>query len=501
MQLSQNPLSPALKKKADDFKNRHLKDYLFEEHRASDLVFNLDGFCLDLTRQKLDGDVLALLVEMAEAAGLGAKRDAMLNGEAVNNTENRPVIHTKLRDPKRYDTPEWSKLCAFVNDVRGNDQIKTVINLGIGGSDLGPAMMTEALAGFADGPDIHYVANVDPAHLHDVLAKIDPVSTLVIVTSKTFTTAETLSNANLARDWLVAAGIDVRNAMIGVTAAPVKAEAWGIHPDHIFAFDEGVGGRYSLWSAVGLPVMLGIGADQFMAFLEGAHQMDDHFATAPFSENLPVLMGLVRIWNRNFLDAPAYGLMPYDQHLHRLAAWAQQLEMESNGKRVDISGEALDWPASPLIWGEPGTNAQHSFFQYLHQGVDTCPIDILIALNPGPFDLDLDFKPNHQRLVANAVAQAEALALGQPNDAEPHRHFTGNRPSVVISWTQTNPSSLGSLLAFYEHVTAVCGFVWHINSFDQWGVELGKKMALAAEAGDSTMRFSPSATALLDQIK
>lgn len=504
MQLSQNPHAASLQKAAKTYRKFDLKSVLYAPERAEELVYSAAGLTLDMTRQLLDKSVLDQLLAMAEAAALEAKRDAMLAGDAINNTENRPVIHCDLRSKARFENPHWQHLCQFVDEVRGAGLYDAVVNLGIGGSDLGPAMVSEALANFADGPAIHYVANVDPSHLHDVLARLNPHRTLILVTSKTFTTAETLSNAMLARDWLKQAGVGADTAMAGVTAAPDKAEAWGISKERIFAFDEGVGGRYSLWSAVGLPVMLGIGTANFTHFLQGAQEMDQHFATAPLAANLPVLMGLIRIWNRNFLGFPAYGLMPYDQHLHRLPAWAQQLEMESNGKSVDRHGTPLDWPASPLIWGEPGTNAQHSFFQYLHQGVEPNPIDILVPLKPGDFALNLDFAPNHKRLVANAVAQAEALAVGSANTDAPHRHFSGNRPSVVLSWDQTNPKTLGQILAFYEHVTAVCGFIWDINSFDQWGVELGKKMALAAEAGNSTPSgdkpaFSPSAQALLDK--
>ena len=504
MQLSQNPYSEGLTKAAKTYRTLDLKSVLYAPERASELVFSAAGLTLDLTRQLLDKSVLEQLVHMARAASLEDKRAAMLAGEAINNTENRPVIHCDLRGPARFQSKDWQHLCQFVDTVRASGLYDDVVNLGIGGSDLGPAMVSEALANYADGPAIHYVANVDPSHLHDVLARLNPQRTLIIITSKTFTTAETLSNAELARHWLIQAGVAPQSSMAGVTASPDKAAAWGVPAERIFAFDEGVGGRYSLWSAVGLPVMLGIGSQQFTRFLQGAQDMDQHFVTAPLAENLPVLMGIVRIWNRNFLDFPAYGLMPYDQHLHRLPAWAQQLEMESNGKSVDRHGTPLDWPASPLIWGEPGTNAQHSFFQYLHQGVEPNPIDILVPLKPGQFKLALDFAPNHKRLVANAVAQAEALAVGSPNHAEPHRHFSGNRPSAVISWQETNPHTLGQILAFYEHVTAVCGFIWDINSFDQWGVELGKKMALAAEAGgkgagDDKSAFSPSAQALLDK--
>ena len=500
MQLADNPKFDSLNQAADSARQYQLSALMADEARAAALQFQFEDIRLDITRQKLTTSDLSLLLDMAAAADIEAKIKAMFAGLPINATENRPVIHADLRLPARLETDSWTALAAFADMVRAGGQIKDVINLGIGGSDLGPAMVSNALAGYADGPRIHYVANVDPAHLHDALAQCAPETTLFIVTSKTFTTAETLSNALLARQWLIDAGQEPQTLMAAVTAYPERAADWGIDAGQIFSFDEGVGGRYSVWSEVGLPVMLGIGADNFAEFLAGAHDMDRHFATAPLAQNLPVIMALVRIWNRNFLDCPSYGIMAYDQHLDRLAAWAQQLEMESNGKSVDRHGAPLKLPASPLIWGEPGTNAQHSFFQYLHQGLEAGPIDILVPLSTGALGLGLDWQPSHRRLVANAIAQAEALAMGSPNQDEPHRHFAGNRQSCLISWQQTNPKTLGRLLAFYEHVTAASGFIWDINSFDQWGVELGKAMALAMETGEGLDGFSVSARALWQQI-
>ena len=501
MQLADNPHFEALQLAADTAKAYQLRALMSDEKRSNALQFSACGLHLDITRQKLQKAELALLLKLAEAANVPSQRDDMLSGVAINNTENRPVIHTTLRHPGRLKSDEWKKLSAFADKVRADGYFHHIINLGIGGSDLGPAMVSNALTAFADGPEIHYVANVDPAHLHDALKSCDPEKTLFIVTSKTFTTAETLSNATLAREWLIQANQDPEMSMAAVTAYPERAKAWGIVPEQIFDFAEGVGGRYSLWSAVGLPVMIGIGSQDFADMLAGAYEMDSHFATAPLAENLPVIMALIRVWNRNFLEHPSYGLMAYDQHLDRLAAWAQQLEMESNGKGVDKNGFPLKLPASPLIWGEPGTNAQLSFFQYLHQGLDASPIDILLPLTAGPLDLELDWQPSHDRLVANAIAQAEALATGASNPDEPHRHFSGNRQSCLISWHQTTPHLLGQLLAFYEHVTAVCGFIWGINSFDQWGVELGKSMALAIEKSEGLDSFSPAARRLLDRAK
>ena len=501
MQLADNPHFQALENQADRMRAVSLADLLAKPDRQAAFVWQLEDLQIDATRQPMTKGVLADLLALAEAASVPEKIAAMLAGEVMNPTENRPALHCQQRHPDRLASREWKKLAELAEEVRQNPEIEAVINLGIGGSDLGPAMVAEALAGHADGPALHFVANIDPAQLQDCLMKCDPRRTLVIVTSKTFTTAETLANAELARDWLVAGGGDSARQMIAVSAAPQQAVAWGVPEERIASFAEGVGGRFSVWSAVGLAVMISIGADKFADFLNGAHQMDRHFASAPLDQNLPVLMALVRIWQRNFMARPSYGIMPYDQRLARLPAWAQQLEMESNGKQVDSQGAPLSLPASPLIWGEPGTNAQHSFFQYLHQGLEIQPIDILLPLSPGPLPLSGRWADNHASLVANAIAQAEALALGHRNDLEPHRHFPGNRPSLLISWDQTGPFSLGRLLALYEHITAVCGFIWDINSFDKWGGELGKAMARQLESGEGLEDFSPAARTLLSRAK
>jgi glucose-6-phosphate isomerase len=467
----------ALRDEASRLAAQHLRDLLGDAVRSRGLVFDFDDLCLDLSRQKVGPATLSLLLDLATETGLAEKITALFAGDRINLSEDRPVLHMAQRSAARVEGDEFARLSAFADDIRGGD-VADVINIGIGGSDLGPAMVSAALASHADGPRVHYVSNVDPSHLHDVLLDCAPDTTLVIVTSKTFTTAETMRNAALARVWLG----EHAASMAAVTAAPDEARAWGIGDDRIFDFDQGVGGRYSLWSAVGLPVMIGIGGDAFAELLAGAAAMDDHFRTAPHAENLPVLMGLIRVWNRNFLGHATYGLMPYDQRLHLLPAWAQQLEMESNGKSVTATGEAIDCATTPVIWGTAGTGCQHSFFQALHQGTDIVPLDILLPLRPTGLTLSGDWQDSHRVLAANALAQAEALAVGSPNSAEPHRHFAGDRPSSVISWQATGPYELGRLLALYEHVTAVSGFLWGVNSFDQWGVELGKVMAKRVEA-------------------
>ena len=489
----------ALKDEASRLAGQHLRVLLGDADRSRALVFELDDLRLDMSRQKIGAETLPLLLDLAEETGLAARIAALFRGDRINLSEDRPVLHMAQRAAARVDGDEYARLSAFADDIRSGG-VSDVVNIGIGGSDLGPAMVSAALASHADGPLVHYVSNVDPSHLHDILVGCQPETTLVIVTSKTFTTAETMRNAALARDWL---GVHAAS-MAAVTAAPAQARDWGIDEGRVFDFDQGVGGRYSLWSAVGLPVMTGVGGDAFAELLAGAAAMDDHFRETPHGRNLPVLMGLMRIWNRNFLGHATHGLMPYDQRLHLLPAWAQQLEMESNGKSVAATGEALDWATAPVIWGTAGTGCQHSFFQALHQGTDIVPLDILLPLRPTGLSLPGDWQDSHRVLAANALAQAEALAIGNPNSDEPHRHFAGDRPSSVISWQATGPYELGRLLALYEHVTAVSGFLWGVNSFDQWGVELGKVMANRVEsvlAGKADADgFSATAADLLARI-
>ena len=489
----------ALKDEASRLAGQHLRVLLGDADRSRALVFELDDLRLDMSRQKIGAETLPLLLDLAEETGLAARIAALFRGDRINLSEDRPVLHMAQRAAARVDGDEYARLSAFADDIRSGG-VSDVVNIGIGGSDLGPAMVSAALASHADGPLVHYVSNVDPSHLHDILVGCQPETTLVIVTSKTFTTAETMRNAALARNWLGSHA----SSMAAVTAAPGEARSWGIDEGRVFDFDQGVGGRYSLWSAVGLPVMTAVGGDAFAELLAGAAAMDDHFRETPHGRNLPVLMGLMRIWNRNFLGHATHGLMPYDQRLHLLPAWAQQLEMESNGKSVAATGETLDWATAPVIWGTAGTGCQHSFFQALHQGTDIVPLDILLPLRPTGLSLPGDWQDSHRVLAANALAQAEALAIGNPNSDEPHRHFAGDRPSSVISWQATGPYELGRLLALYEHVTAVSGFLWGVNSFDQWGVELGKVMANRVEsvlAGKADADgFSATAADLLARI-
>ena len=457
-------------------------------------IFGFEDLQADCTRQPIDEQSLSLLLELAKERGLKNRLEEMFSGAYVNLSEDRPVVHCDLRHPDRLATDEFKQLLAFAENLRSNRDITAIVNLGIGGSDLGPAMVVQALAGYHDGPASYFVGNICPTDLHDVLAKCEAGKTLFIVTSKTFTTAETLTNAELAKTWLAENGIEASQAMVAVTAYGERALKWGT-PAIYFPLPKGWAGATR--SAVGLSVIAI--ARLHLAICWPGH-MRWFIPESDFDKNIGVIMGLLRVWHRSYLNAASYGLMPYDQRLE-LPAWAQQLEMESNGKRVDRHGKPLFRPAGPLIWGEPGTNSQHSFFQWLHQGLEVVPVDILVAMQPAEGLTDKKWQASHQMLAINAVAQAEALALGSENIKEPHRHFPGNRPSILLSWDKTTPYALGRLLALYEHITVVSGFIWDVNSFDQWGVELGKQMANSLQSDADLGQFSPAAKAFLERLK
>ena len=489
----------ALKKAAARLLSTSLHSLMHEPVRSR-FIYQFEDLSVDCTRHLLDEDGMMTLLHLAESCNLQSQINDMFSAVPINTSEDRPVQHMATRTPEYRKSEAYQKLATFAESVRQDPNITAVVNLGIGGSDLGPKMVTQALAGYHDGPVSHFVGNICPTDLHDVLVTCDPKKTLFIITSKTFTTAETLANAMVAKHWLGQHGIDADTVMVAVTSAETLAQAWGIRPDHIFTFADGIGGRYSLWSSVGLSVMIAIGSENFSRMLAGAHAMDCHVQHADLPQNIGVIMGLIRVWCRRYLRLPAYGLIPYDQRLVAFPAWAQQLEMESNGKSVDRQGHNLQLPAGPLIWGAVGTSAQHSFFQWLHQSVDITPIDILVAMKlPAGLD-DQVWHDHHKSLAINAVAQAEALALGAPNMTELHRHSNGNRPSVLISWDQTTPYALGRLLALYEHITVISGFLWDVNSFDQWGVELGKQMANQIQSGEGLEHFSPAARVFLDRL-
>jgi glucose-6-phosphate isomerase len=465
---------------------------LFAENgdRFAEFSAALDDLLLDYSKTNLTAEILSLLLELAAEAGVVQKRDAMFAGEKINTTENRAVLHTALRNvantPVLVDgvdvMPEVTKtlaaLYAFADSVRADQTITDVVNIGIGGSDLGPAMVTGALAPYRDGPRLHFVSNVDAAHLADTLRELKPANTLFIIASKTFTTIETMTNARSARKWIAEAlgEAAVGDHFCAVSTALEKVAAFGIAEEKVFGFWDWVGGRYSVWSAIGLPVMIAVGPENFRKFLAGAHEMDTHFRTAPAGRNLPILLGLIGIWHRDICGFPARAILPYDQRLARFPAYLQQLDMESNGKRVTKSGSPVAHPTGPLVWGEPGTNGQHAFYQLIHQGTDVIPCEFLVAARGH----EPDMRAHHDLLIANCLAQSEALMKGRTLEeagGNPHRVFPGNRPSITLAYTQLDPRTLGRLIALYEHRVFVEAAIWDINAFDQWGVELGKELA------------------------
>jgi glucose-6-phosphate isomerase len=504
-----------LAQQADNLSGTSLRTLFRDDpDRFAKFSAHFEDLLLDYSKVKLDAKALELLLQVAKEADLENKRSAMFFGEKINTTENRAVLHTALRN--RSDEPVLvdgedvmpdirsvlDAMAEFSEAIRSGELTSSadipftdVVNIGIGGSDLGPAMTTLALAPYHDGPELHYVSNVDGAHIADTLEKLDPQSTLIIVASKTFTTVETMTNAQTARKWIAEAlGEDaVGDHFAAVSTALDKVAAFGIDEARVFGFWDWVGGRYSIWSAIGLPLMIAIGPDAFYEFLEGAHALDTHFQTAPLEENLPVLMALIGIWHRNVLGFGARAVLPYDQRLARLPAYLQQLDMESNGKRVKLDGTSVDGDTGPLVWGEPGTNGQHAFYQLLHQGTTVIPCEFLIAAKGHEDDLS----HQHELLISNCLAQSEALMLGRTLDeaksqlesaglAEddiqrlaPHKVFPGDRPSITLVYDQLTPFSLGRIIALYEHRVFVEGMIWGINSFDQWGVELGKELATA----------------------
>ena len=453
----------------------------------------------DLSKNLWDPSSEALLLQLARATGLEAHRNAMFAGEAINITENRAVLHTLLRRPAGValpgDVPETAQrladvhgtldaMLAFAEQVRSDATITDVVNIGIGGSDLGPHMTVRALEEFRiPGKRFHFVSNVDGYELHHVLKGLKSESTLFIVASKTFTTAETMMNARSALAWFAAqGGRDVARHFVALSTNLEATRGLGIATT--FGFWDWVGGRYSLWSAIGLPIAIAIGEKGFREFLAGGHAMDEHFRTAPLAQNLPVRLGLLDVWYRNFYGFTSRCVAPYHAAMGRYSAYLQQLEMESNGKRVAQDGSTLTCVTSPVLWGEPGTNGQHAFFQMLHQGADVLPLEI-VAVRKASHPL-----PGHQqKVLANALAQTQALMVGKSSD-DGHRHFPGNRPSTLMLLEALNPTTLGALIALQEHRVFVSGSLWGINSFDQWGVELGKVLAKDLEArwdsGDAT---------------
>ena len=488
-------------------------DLFDDRDRAGDFAVNACDMMLDYSKTSIDAEARAALLELAETADLAARREAMFSGKTINETEGRAVLHTALRNltggPVLVDgqdvIPEvratLDRMAEFAGGVRtgrirppGGGRYSDVVNIGIGGSDLGPAMAVLALSPYADGPRCHFVSNIDGAHIADVLAGLDPAQTLVIVASKTFTTIETITNARTARDWIAArVGEDIAGHHFAALSTNLeKTAAFGIDPSRVFGFEDWVGGRYSVWGPIGLSLMLAIGADDFRAFLSGAEAMDAHFRDAEGVDNMPLMLALVGIWHNQVCGYGTRAVLPYDQRLGRLPAYLQQLEMESNGKRVGMDGVDLEQNSGPVVWGEPGTNGQHAFYQLIHQGTRVIPCEFMIAREGHEPDL----AHQHRLLVANCLAQSEALLRGRTLDEARakiagsyegaelerqarHRVFPGNRPSTTLVYPKLTPQTLGQIIALYEHRVFVEGVILGINSFDQWGVELGKELAVA----------------------
>ena len=487
---------------------------LFDDpNRAADFSVTADGMLFDWSKTNIDAEGRALLAMLAEASDVEGRRAAMFGGEKINDTEGRAVLHAALRAGEdaviRTDGQDVmpgiravkAKMAGFARDVREGrftgqgGRITDVVNIGIGGSDLGPAMATLALAPFHDGPRVHYVSNVDGAHVHDTLKGLDPATTLVIVASKTFTTIETMTNADTAKRWMAGRVRDPAAQFAAVSTALEKTGAYGIDPARVFGFEDWVGGRYSMWGPIGLSLMIAIGPERFEEFLAGGRAMDAHFLTAPLSRNMPVLLALVGIWHNQICGHATRAVLPYDQRLSRLPAYLQQLEMESNGKRVARDGSDLTMNSGPVVWGEPGTNGQHAFYQLIHQGTRVVPCEFLVAKRGHEPDL----AHQHLLLVSNCLAQSEALLRGRSLDEARaimagkgatgaelerqarHRVFPGNRPSTTLAYDQLTPFTLGQIIALYEHRVFVEGVILGINSYDQWGVELGKELALALQ--------------------
>lgn len=512
--------------------------------RAEKFSFTADELHVDLSKNLITSETVELLLKLAEEVKLEQAREAMFSGEHINVTEDRAVLHTALRRPEGY-TPALTvdgqdvdadvhavlkKIYAFADRVRNGEwtgvtgkRIETVVNIGIGGSDLGPVMVYEALKPYADaGITARFISNIDPTDVAEKVSDLDPETTLFIVASKTFGTLETLTNARVAREWLIsslreAGALDGKEAseavakhFVAVSTALDKVAAFGIDPENAFGFWDWVGGRYSVDSAIGTSLAIVFGPKVFADFLAGFHAMDEHFRTAPFEKNVPVLMGLLNIWNVNFLGAETHAVLPYDQYLHRFPAYLQQLTMESNGKSVRADGSFVNYATGEVFWGEPGTNGQHAFYQLIHQGTRLIPADFLAFANPVHPTKDGE-QDVHELFLANFFAQSQALAFGKTEEevraegTAEHvvnaRIFSGNRPSTSIMAPRLTPRVLGSLIALYEHITFVQGVVWGIDSFDQWGVELGKKLALdlvpAIEGDREVLERQDSSTASL----
>ena len=505
--LSGRPAWKALEAHYEQIRDLHLRKLFGDDPtRGERFTVEAVGLYLDYSKNRITDETVKLLLQLADECGLRARIDAMFRGDKINITENRAVLHVALRAPKGASivvdgenvVPEvhavLDKMAAFSERVRSGawtghtgKRIRNVINIGIGGSDLGPVMAYEALKHYSErSMTFRFVSNVDGTDFAEAVQDLDPAETLFIVSSKTFTTLETMTNAHTARDWsLQGLGGDIKAVakhFVAVSTNAAKVSEFGIDTANMFGFWDWVGGRYSMDSAIGLSTMLAVGAENFRALLAGFHEMDEHFRSAPFERNLPVLLGLLAVWYNDFFKAETVAVLPYEQYLKRFPAYLQQLTMESNGKHVTLDGTVTDYATGPIYWGEPGTNGQHSFYQLIHQGTRLIPCDFIAfikTLNP--------LGRHHDMLLANVLAQSEALAFGKtpeqvkaegtPDWLVPHRVFEGNRPSNTILAQELTPSALGKLVALYEHSVFTQGAIWNIDSFDQWGVELGKVLA------------------------
>jgi len=540
MTSSDAPLTERAAWKALESHHAHIRDihlrqlFADDPRRGERLTAEAAGLYLDYSKHRITEETLRLLVALAEEVELPRRIEAMFGGEAINTTERRAALHVALRAPRdRVVTvdgenvvPEvhavLDRMGEFAAQVRSGEwtgftgkRIRNIVNIGIGGSDLGPVMAYEALRHYSERElDVRFVSNVDGTDFAEATRDLDPAETLFIVASKTFTTLETMTNARTAREWSLAALRDeaaVARHFVAVSTNAEEVEDFGIDTENMFEFWDWVGGRYSMTSAIGLSTMLAIGPDRFRGMLAGFHAMDEHFRTAPLERNLPVLMGLLSIWYNNFFGAQTITVLPYDQYLKRFPAYLQQLAMESNGKRVALDGSAVDYETGPIFWGEPGTNGQHSFYQLIHQGTKLIPCDFIAfsrSLNP--------LGRHHDLLMANVFAQTEALAFGKteedvraegtPERLVPHRVFEGNRPTTTILAERLTPEILGALVALYEHSVFTQGAIWDVNPFDQWGVELGKALAQrivpeVEEAGESELTHDSSTNALIRRYR
>lgn len=517
-------------------KNVHLRQLFEDPDRFNKYSIKLNdiGILFDYSKNIIDDTTKQLLLDLVVASNLKSWTEKIFSGVKINWTEKRAVLHSALRNmsnkPVYVDGKDvmvdikkvLNKIKNFTEELRSGKwkgatgkEIKYVINIGIGGSDLGPRMVCEALKYYADGPQVYFVSNVDGADIYEILKNLDAETSLFIVASKTFTTQETMTNANTARAWLVEKLGEnaIKNHFVALSTNKEKVAEFGIDTNNMFEFWDFVGGRYSLWSAIGLPIACSVGFDKFEELLEGAYEMDKHFINAPIEENIPVIMAVIGIWYNNFFNAQSYTVLPYSQYLHRFTAFLQQSDMESNGKTINRNGQKVDYQTGQLLWGEPGTNGQHSFYQLIHQGTKLIPSDFIGIINPPKKIGD-----HHEKLMSNFFAQPEALAFGLTKEQAidtlknsgmsqedidmlaPHKVFEGNKPTNSILLNELTPKTLGSLIAMYEHKIFVQGIIWQVNSYDQWGVELGKKLAnviLPELKGEKTNKHNCSTASLI----